>query len=552
MEIKTLLAPRQISLLYEVTRKLRLVKILLLLTFMICSASLLAQPGAHDPSRMIKNTDGRYWIFTTGQGIYAMSSSNTNFSDWRAESTPFGSGWPSWVANYVTGFTGFFWAPDVVKVGNTYYLYYSCAGEGAPAAIGVTTATNLAGPWTDQGMVVAGNNAIDPAIIMDNGNMWMTWGNWQSGIDIVQLNPSTGKRLNSTTTHLISGQVEGPALLKNGSYYYLFFQRGLCCSGVNSTYYTVVTRSTSVTGPYTNERVFLPNKNGNIIGPGHIGFGEGKLTYHYYDGNDNGAAKLKVNTLGWGSDGWPVAGGGTTQLISNGTYRIKNRASGKYLDNVGRVNDGDDVAQWAGSTSNNQRWIVTFVDGYYKLKCLSSGKYLDNIGRTTDGSIVGQWADSPNFNQQWSITATGSYFKLTNRSSGKCLDTGGGTTDGSAMQLWYSNSSTNQQWTFEFENSSARIAETESTEEEIVAEEDGVAEMVVSPNPATYEIRIIFPESFCGEKTIYLFDAMSKPLISEKSNADQYRLNIRSVPSGFYILKVLQGKKQLVKKIIKD
>src|SRR5687768_7646177 len=92
---------------------------------------------SHDPSRMIRNVDGRYWIFTTGNGVYAMSSPNADFTNWRVEPTVFPIGtWPSWINNYVTGFGGNFWAPDVIFWNNRYYLYYSCAGQGAPAAIG--------------------------------------------------------------------------------------------------------------------------------------------------------------------------------------------------------------------------------------------------------------------------------------------------------------------------------------------------------------------------------------------------------------------------------
>ena len=110
---------------------------------------------------------------------------------------------------------------------NQYYLYYSCAGVGAPAAIGLATASNLTGPWTDRGMIVAGNNAIDPSVLIDGGNLWLTYGNWNSGIDLIQLNPSTGTRPNSNHWDLIPGEVECPALITNGSFYYLFFQRGL-------------------------------------------------------------------------------------------------------------------------------------------------------------------------------------------------------------------------------------------------------------------------------------------------------------------------------------
>jgi arabinan endo-1,5-alpha-L-arabinosidase len=426
---------------------------------------------SHDPSRMIRNNDGRYWIFTTGDGVFAMSSPNADFSGWRVEPSVFPVGtWPSWIASYVSGFNGSFWAPDVIKVGSEYRLYYSCAGTGAPAAIGLATATNLAGPWTDRGMVVAGNNAIDPALLVDGANHWMTWGNWQTGIDLLQINPSNGKALNSSRWDLVPGQVEAPYLHKDGGYYYLFFQRGLCCQGVNSGYTTMVARSTSVMGPYVDKNgvnvltggsgagsVFLPNRDGRYIGPGHVGYGEGRLTYHFYDGNDNGAPKLRVTTMSI-SNGWPVAAGvnlpNPAQPPANGTYRLRNRASGKYLDNLGATTDGANVAQWAGGASNNQRWVLTTSGGVSKLRCVTGGKYLDSIGRTADGSIVGQWTGGSSINQTWTIVAAGAYHKLINRANGKALDTGGGVADGNVMQFWFDNASNNQQWTFELVSSS--------------------------------------------------------------------------------------------------
>jgi arabinan endo-1,5-alpha-L-arabinosidase len=79
------------------------------LFFLLCGVSNAQQAPSHDPSRMIRNTDGRYWIFTTGDGIWAMSSSNSNFTDWRVEPTVFPRGtWPGWINNYVNGFQGFF------------------------------------------------------------------------------------------------------------------------------------------------------------------------------------------------------------------------------------------------------------------------------------------------------------------------------------------------------------------------------------------------------------------------------------------------------------
>jgi arabinan endo-1,5-alpha-L-arabinosidase len=561
------------------------VSILMMLVMLALSAGIATAQVApsHDPSRMIRNNDGRYWIFTTGDGVFAMSSPNADFSGWRVEPPVFPVGtWPSWINNYVSGFGGFFWAPDVIKVGSQYRLYYSCAGQGAPAAIGLATANNLAGPWTDQGLVVAGNNAIDPAPLIDGGNQWMTWGNWQTGIDLLQLNPSNGKALNSSRWDLVPGQVEAPYLHKDGSFYYLFFQRGLCCQGVNSGYTTMVARSSSVTGPYLDKNgvsvltggssagsVFLPNRDGRYIGPGHVGYGEGRLTYHFYDGQDNGAPKLRVTTMSF-SNGWPVAGGVVTPppptpgAPANGTYKLRNRASGKYLDNLGNTADGANVAQWASGSSPNQRWVLTTSGGFSKLRAVTGGKYLDSIGRTADGSIVGQWANGSSPNQQWTIVATGSFHKLINRANGKAVDTGGQTADGAAMQMWFDNPSNNQQWTFEFISSSTSLTAASVSASSAVAPrteastlagaggKTGIDATQVLLNPVTSSLTVTLAQ--VGEKRVMVSDKNGLVWAEGSFDGVSYTLSTANIPAGAYTLRVLgdegviEERKILIKK----
>lgn len=136
--------------------------------------------------------------------------------------------------------------------------------------------------------------------------------------------------------------------------------------------------------------------------------------------------------------------------IANGTYSLRNVASGKMLDNVGSTADGAEVKQWADGTSNNQKWVVTNMGGStYKLSCVTGGRYLDSLGHTANGSTVGQWAGGYTANQSWTITlVSGSNYRLINIANGKCLDTGGGTANGSVMQFWGSGSSSNQLWQF--------------------------------------------------------------------------------------------------------
>lgn len=282
---------------------------------------------AHDPSTMTRY-GSRYYVYRTSDGI--MGKYSTDLRNWTYSGQVFPSGPPSWTSNAVPGFTGTFWAPDIVKIGATYFLYYAVSTWGSQvSAIGLVTTTNLdSGPWTDQGAVIQstnGNpyNTIDPSILVDtNGTMWMAFGSYWNGIYLVQLDPATGKRIsaNSPLTQLAdNSSIEASCLVQHGGYYYLFVDWGACCSGVDSTYNIRVGRGTSVTGPYLDRNgvnmvsgggsMFLES-TGRYIGPGHAGImndnGTNWFTYHYYDGNDGGTAKLGLTRLTWGDDGWPA------------------------------------------------------------------------------------------------------------------------------------------------------------------------------------------------------------------------------------------------------
>lgn len=282
---------------------------------------------AHDPSTMIKDS-GRYYVFRTDQGISI--NYTTDLRNWNNGGRVFPGNPPSWTTNAVPGFTGFFWAPDIVFLNGTYFLYYSVSKFGSQiSSIGLVTCTNITqGNWTDQGEVIhstTGNpyNCIDPSILVDtNGSMWMTFGSFWNGIYLVQLDPATGKRISpgSATTRLAyNSSIEASCIYQRGGYYYLFVNWGSCCNGIDSTYQIRVGRSTSVTGPYLDRNgvnmtvpggsVFLES-SGRFIGPGHAGImndnGTNWFTCHYYDGNSSGTARLGLGRLQWSADNWPV------------------------------------------------------------------------------------------------------------------------------------------------------------------------------------------------------------------------------------------------------
>jgi hypothetical protein len=288
----------------------------------------------HDPSPMNK-CDGRYYIYFTGQDITSISSADK--INWAAGPSVFNAGHaPLWTTNAAPGFTGFFWAPDVISLNGGYSLYYAVSTFGSQvSAIGLATNSTLdpTAPgyqWVDQGSVIqsengASYNAIDPsALLLANGELWMSFGSFWGGIEMIQLNPQTGKRISanspiySIATHPPSTAIEGSYLVQNGGFYYLFVNWDTCCDGVDSTYNIRVGRSASITGPYLDQNgvsmdsgggtLFLES-TGRFIGPGQAGLlieaQTNWFTYHYYDGNNEGTPTLGLGQMTWSASGWP-------------------------------------------------------------------------------------------------------------------------------------------------------------------------------------------------------------------------------------------------------
>jgi beta-xylosidase len=300
---------------------------------------------AHDPSTLIKN-GSRYYVFTTGKGIPHKYS--TDLRNWTYAGQVAPAGPPAWATNAVPGHdpNNWAWAPDIAFFNGKYHLYYSISQWGTiDSAIGLYTSPSLISPtWTDQGKVIqsdaspccvqpetdlTANNCIDPSLLVaTNGTVWMAFGSYSDGILVTQLDPATGKRLNpgvaptkiaSSTTAFFANTTEAACLFQRGGYYYLFLNYGGCCSGIDSTYNIRVGRSATVLGPYLDKNgnsmlngggTMLLESTGRFIGPGHAGIlndnGTNWFTYHYYDGNDNGAAKLGLARLDWTAAGWPA------------------------------------------------------------------------------------------------------------------------------------------------------------------------------------------------------------------------------------------------------
>lgn len=279
--------------------------------------------GIHDPS-MVATAEG-YALYGSNNLLDARTSPDR--AAWSNAGSAF-SGPQDWWSAYSPEQSP--WAPDVHQVGGTYYMYYAVSSFGSnTSAIGLATSdTGLPGSFTDRGEVYSTNadsdhNAIDPNLFIDDdGTWWMAFGSWWTGIKMFELDPATGMR-STENTELYSlasadGGIEGPALVKEGDYYYLFNSYGACCQGTDSTYHIRVGRSESPTGPFLDADgtalldgggTTVLASDGRYIGPGGQSVltdgGDDVLVYHYYDGDDNGAPKLGLNAIDW-SSGWPT------------------------------------------------------------------------------------------------------------------------------------------------------------------------------------------------------------------------------------------------------
>ena len=311
------------------------------------------QPGMHDPSTVVVH-DGKYYVYATGAGL-PIAISDDGWT-WRRAGTlmqavPGGKPGPDVLARGGNNT----WAPDVIKSGDKYFVYYSAPGTQPKSAIGLLVGRTLdpQSPdhkWEDGGPVVwsdgvEDSNAIDPGVFRDptNGSLWLTYGSYFGYIRLVELDPKTGKRLYPNRKPIdIAINSEASIMIFRDDWYYLLVTHGSCCAGANSSYNVRMGRARKVTGPFLDNmgidmlqgggKLFL-GSGGRSIGPGHFGLldlGEGvqKFSLHFEADLDRGGISvLDIRPLLW-RDGWPEAGANLTA----GTYEIESARTGTALE----------------------------------------------------------------------------------------------------------------------------------------------------------------------------------------------------------------------------
>lgn len=347
--------------------------------------------NVHDPSVM-KADDGYYYMYCTDAGFgdphaghghfHARRSADLVNWEYLGATMPNTPEWVMTKLNEIRANMGLkastadanaygYWAPCARKVkSGLYRMYYSIVvpgtidGDGTwseRAFIGMMeTADPASNKWEDKGFVITnfsdkelnykvnatdfGNcyykyNAIDPSfIITPNGEHWLIYGSWHSGIAAVQLNPETGKTIVNPLPNpwgaaneaaygkqIFTRQAgnrwqasEGPEVFYHDGYYYMF----MAYDALDIPYNTRVVRSATIDGTYTGDETVLTHpykfaNNQGWVGIAHCAvFDDGNGNCYYasqqrfpadYDTWASNANMLGgVRSIKWLSSGWPV------------------------------------------------------------------------------------------------------------------------------------------------------------------------------------------------------------------------------------------------------
>ena len=235
---------------------------------------LITEPGkwgavnAHDPS-IVKGDDGRWYVFSTdaSAGDIHRCGVQVRVSDdlihWDYLGTAF-EDYETACAEAIAA-AGLkpaehqgLWAPEAVKAGDQWRLYYSASTFGSTrSAIGMAVSDSVTGPWEDRGIVIRSDanavskpNAIDPCLFTDpSGKQYMTWGSFFGGIWLTALDAEGFAEGEPVRIAGFRGcRAEGSYLvwLPQTQYYYLFVSYG----SLSQDYNIRVGRSRAVEGPY--------------------------------------------------------------------------------------------------------------------------------------------------------------------------------------------------------------------------------------------------------------------------------------------------------------
>ena len=243
-----------------------------------------------DPT--IFKDNGTYYLFGTSQGSLTNKGNgflvytSTDLQEWEG---PIGNtdGFALKDAN-AFGDTGF-WAPQLFKRNNTYFMAYT-----ANEKIAMATSDSPLGPFTNNGNPISETNQIDPFVFTDDdGTNYLYHVRLTNGnrIFVAEMNDDLQTIKDETLTEIITATepwentanaswpvAEGPTVLKFDGLYYLFYSTN---DFRNPDYAVGYATATNPMGPWT-KATNNPIIHGNMVGENGAGHGD-----VFYDNQGN-------------------------------------------------------------------------------------------------------------------------------------------------------------------------------------------------------------------------------------------------------------------------
>ena len=263
--------------------------------------------------------DGKFWIFPTGDHTDRFVAWRSNdLAKWQRQGVLLTRSDIKWLSDDHAP-EHFLWAPDMVRTGDHWLLYYSVGPQRpTPSRLGVAICAVPQGPCTDSGKpLLTGTNdvfeAIDPAVFDDP----------KSGVRYLYSGGSNGARLR---VFVLAGNglaidrevpvdqpvnfTEGSFMHERGGVYYLSYSHGRWQRSSYSVHYST---APSPTGPWTYHGAILTS-SALYKGPGHHSFvvdpatGKTLIVYHRWEGQNGdgpykGQRRIAIAAVEYGPDG---------------------------------------------------------------------------------------------------------------------------------------------------------------------------------------------------------------------------------------------------------
>jgi xylan 1,4-beta-xylosidase len=271
-------------------------------------------PGDHPDPSILKDGEDYYLVFSTFDAYPALTVWHSrDLVNWAPISTA------------VTTPIGSFWAPEICKHGDTFYIY-AHARTPAYRSIYVVTTKDPRSRWSEP-VDLKLTKHIDPGhVVGEDGKRYL----FLSGGDRVKLSDD-GLSTDGAVSHVYdpwhypqdwvveSFSPEGPKILRHGEYFYMLLAVG-GTAGPPTGHMVIAARSRSVHGPWENAPnnpiVRTESASEKWWSRGHATPVEGPdgswwLIYHGYE---NGFWTLGrqplLDPMRWTKDGWFEAVGG--------------------------------------------------------------------------------------------------------------------------------------------------------------------------------------------------------------------------------------------------